>query len=1044
MIKKQLNRKLWLIVLLYVVSTTTAFAQAIRGTVVSADDGTAIAGASVQAQGSTTSAMTDEQGQFTLAVPPGTVLVISYMGYAVQEVAAQDGITVQLAPTFSDLEEVVVVGYGVQKKKLVTGANFQVSGDDVQQRNQLNPLQALQGQSPGVTILSTSGQPGADLKVTIRGVGTIGDSGPLYVIDGIPGDINIINPADIQSIDVLKDAASAAIYGAQAANGVVLVTTKSGVAGRGQVSFDAFKGVQQVARYASLLNAEQYRIIMNEQAVNSGVAPYDFDAMDGLANTDWLGEMFISDAATENYSVNIGGGSETSTYALSLNYITQEGIVGGSDVSNYDRYGFRVNSEHKLYKDILKVGQHLHVNFIRNTGIAVGNQYNNTLRGAFATSPLTPVYGENRFGSPYYDSSFSPWYKSDGNPYGSMMTTVNNSNDAQRLMADVYAELEPIEGLRLRSVLGINYHASEYRSYSPLYQFSELNYNVDHTSTTQSMGKGHTITAINTASYDFTVDDDHVFSALVGMESQRYQGTSLGASNWNLLSQFDDFAHAYLDNTTGQAHLDDDGNVVETRQVNGRPDNVYRRVSYFGRVAYNYQERYLFNATIRADGSSKFAKGHRWGYFPSFSAGWVVSNERFFADAGIDWLDFLKVRASWGQVGNQSVGDFQFASPINTSTGYSSGNPAAFYVFGTGNMNVPGAYPNRLPNLDLRWETSEQTNVGIDARLLRNRLAVAADYYTKHTKDWLVQAPVLATAGAQPPFINGGSVKNTGVELALNWNDHPGVVGYSVGINGAYNKNTVGRIPTEDGIIHGQTNMLYANADEFYRAENGHPIGYFWGFKTAGIFQNEQEIDEWIAAGNGVLQSNVRPGDVRYVDVDHNGVIDQYDKMDLGQGMPTFTYGLNVGLDYKGFDFAVSAYGGAGNQLVQSYRDPGSRQANYTTAILSRWTGEGTSDRMPRVTETNINWRFSDLYLQDGSFLRVSNITVGYDVSKLIGWQYLGQARIYFQAQNPFTFTRYDGMDPEVGYGTDGWAPGIDLGYYPRPRVLLIGANIKF
>lgn len=1043
MITLKLNASRWLTVLL-VMFGQVVWAQSITGTVRSAVDNSPIAGAGIKAKNSLTAATTNEEGRFTIAVSPGTELLISFLGYADREAVAQQGMTVSLEEVTSDLDEVVVVGYGVQKKKLTTGANFQVSGDDVQQRNQLNPLQALQGQSPGVTILSTSGQPGANLKVTIRGLGTIGDSGPLYIIDGIPGDINIINPADIQTIDVLKDAASAAIYGAQAANGVVLVTTKSGVAGRSQVSFDAFKGVQQVSRYASMLNAEQYKVIMNEQALNSGVATYDFDAMDGLADTDWLRQMFVPNAANENYSLNVGGGTAASTYALSLNYITQEGIVGGRDVSNYDRYGFRVNSEHKLYKDVLKVGQHLNFNYINNTGIAVGNQYNNTLRGAFSTAPLIPVYGDNRFGGPFYDSSLSPWHKAAGNPYGSMMTTVNNNNDAQRLMADVYAELQPLPGLRLRSVLGLTYQANEFRSYTPLFQFSELNMNVDHTTTNQNMGKGHTITAINTASYDFSLAGGHTFNALAGMESQRYQGTSLGGSNWNLLSQFDDFAYAYLSNTTGQAHLDADGNVVETRQLNGGPDNLYRRVSYFGRAEYNFQERYVLNATVRADGSSKFARGNRWGYFPSFSAGWIVTNERFFTDAGLGWLDFLKVRGSWGQVGNQSIGDFQFASPINTSTGFGPNNPAAFYVFGTGNLNVPGAYPNRLSNPNLRWETSEQTNLGIDARMLRGRFAVAADYYVKHTRDWLVQAPVLATAGAQPPFINGGSVKNSGLELALNWNDRVADFGYSVGLNGAYNKNIVGQIPTDDGIIHGQTNMLYANADEFYRAENGHPIGYFWGFRTAGIFQNQAEIDAWREAGNGILQGNARPGDVRYVDIDGNGIIDQRDKVNLGNGMPDFTYGINVAFDYKGIDLAINAYGVAGNQLVQAYRDPGSRQANYTTAILERWTGEGTSNRIPRVTETNINWRFSDLFLQDGDFLRVSNITLGYDVSKLVRWQYLGQARLYFQAQNPFTFTRYDGMDPEIGYGTDGWAPGIDLGYYPRPRVLMIGANIKF
>src|SRR5690606_31802207 len=505
---------------------------------------------------------------------------------------------------------------------------------------------------------------------------------------------------------------------------------------------------------------------------------------------------------------------------------------------------------------------------------------------------------------------------------------------------------------------------------------------------------------------------------------------------------FNDFAHAYLDNTTGQAHLDDDGNIVETRFVNGGPDNRYRRVSYFGRVAYDFQEKYLLNATLRADGSSKFSQGNRWGYFPSVSAGWIISSEGFMKEAS--GINFLKLRASWGQVGNQDIADFQFASPINTSTGWTSDNPAAHYVFGTGNFNVPGAYPSRLSNPLLTWETSEQANVGIDARFLTNRLDVVADFYVKNTKDWLVRPPILATAGAGAPFVNGGSVKNTGVELGLSWKDQVGEVGYRAGVNGAYNKNKVGLIPTEDGIIHGQINMLYDNSEEFYRAQNGHAIGYFWGYQTAGLFQSDADIAAWRDQGNGILQPGVRPGDVKYVDQNKDGVINAVDKIDLGVGMPDFTFGFNVGANYKNFDLSVDAYGIAGNKIVQSYRNHTNKQANYTTRVLSRWTGEGTSDRIPRVTETNINWQFSDLYLQDGDFLRIANITLGYDFSKLVTWKYASQIRLYVQGQNLFTFTKYDGMDPEIGYGTDGWVSGIDLGYYPRPKVVLFGANIKF
>lgn len=1036
-----------ILLLLALCVSSYAWAQSIRGKVVSSATGDAISGASVQVGGQQVSKQTDATGNFTLSASLPVTLKVSYVGYKAQEihVTQPDALLIQLEIETSDLEEVVVIGYGAQKKKLTTGANLRVEGEDLEKRNQINPLQALQGQAPGVSITSTSGQPGADMRVVVRGLGTIGNSGPLYVIDGIPGgDISILNPADIVSIDVLKDAASAAIYGSQAANGVVLVTTKMGTSGRSQLAIDAFAGIQNVGRIMPMLNASQYKTIMNEQALNSGASLIDFDAMDDLADTEWLSHMFSDNAKMQNYNLGLTGGSENSVYAMSLNYIGQEGVAGGKDVSNYDRYGFRINSEHKLLDKFLTIGQHLNFNYIRNNGINVGNQYNNTLRGAFATSPLSPVYsGNNRFGIPYNDTSNSPWYTGDGNPYGSMMINSNNANDAQRMLADIYAEIEPFPGLKIRSIGGFNYHASEYRSFTPLYQLSAYAYNTDHTTVNQSMGKGHTMTWTNTATYDFTVADDHRFTAMLGMESQRYQGTSLSGSNWNLLSQFNDFAHAYLDNTTGQAHLDDNGNIVETRSVGGRPDNVYRRVSYFGRAEYNFKEKYMVNATLRSDGSSKFASGNRWGYFPSVSAGWIVSSEDFFQAAG-NAVNFLKLRASWGQVGNQDIADFQFASPINTSTGWTSDNPAAHYVFGTGNFNVPGAYPSRLSNPLLTWETSEQTNVGIDARFLTNRLDVVADFYIKNTKDWLVQPPILATAGAGAPFINGGSVKNTGVELGLSWNDRIGEVAYRAGLNGAYNKNKVGLIPTEDGIIHGQINMLYDNSEEFYRAQNGYAIGYFWGYETAGLFQSEADIESWRNQGYGILQPDVKPGDVKYVDQNNDGVINAGDKVDIGVGMPNFTLGFNAGVNYKNFDLSVDAYGVAGNKIVQSYRNHTNKQANYTTRALDRWTGEGTSNRIPRVTETNINWQFSDLYLQDGDFLRIANITLGYDFSKLTTWKFANQIRLYVQGQNLFTFTKYDGMDPEIGYGTDGWVSGIDLGYYPRPKVVLFGANIKF
>ena len=1008
----------------------------VSGVVISGTDELPLVGVSVLVKETANGTITDIDGNFKLNVVSGQTLVFSYIGYVTQEIVVTDqkSLNVILKEDTEILDEVVVVGYGVQKKKLVTGATVQVKGESLAKMNTNSPLQGMQGQTPGVNISSTSGQPGSDMKVSIRGLGTVGNSSPLYLIDGVGGDISTLNPADIESIDILKDAASAAIYGAQAANGVVLITTKSGKEGKAQISFDAYYGVQTVARKINMLNAKEYMTIMDEQAVNSGNTPYDwssfrsiYDANGNVHDTDWIDSMFKDNARTQSYTLGITGGSQTSTYALSLGYMSQEGVVGGKDVSNYERYNFRINSEHKIFKDsdLLKVGEQVSFVYKMNNGISVSDQYNNTLRGAFATSPLAPIYSDNNaYDSSYNDTSNSDWYNGDGNPYGSMMTNSNNENKTATFSGNVYAELQPVRNLKLRSVFGAVYGSSEYRSFNPLYQFSIYTYNTTRTSATQNMNHSLGMTWTNTAAYDWTCGK-HAFNALVGMEVYRYSGTYLQAKTGALREGFDDWDHAYVGN--GTASSADDG-----MSVDGYPHDESRSVSYFGRFGWNWKETYMLNATLRADGSSKFARGNRYGVFPSISAGWTLSNEKFMQNTQ-NWLDYLKLRASWGQVGNQNIDNYQYTAPITSSNTH--------YIFGTtdgapAQSGYWGAYPSRLANENVTWETSEQTNIGIDARFLKSRLSLTADFYIKTTKDWLVEAPILATAGTGAPFINGGDVKNTGFELALTWNDQAGKdFNYNIGVNGAYNKNKVGNIPTEDGIIHGKINMLYDNTPEFYRAQNGHAIGYFWGYETAGIFQNKEQIANWNADGkHGILQADAQAGDVIYVDQNQDGIIDDNDKVDLGNGTPDFTYGFNVGFNYKNFDFSLVAYGAAGNQIVQSYRNHANSKANYTTAILNRWTGEGTSNRMPRVTDTNINWQFSDLYLQDGDYLRISNITLGYDFAKLIKLKAISQARLYVQVQNAFTFTKYDGMDPEIGYGTSDWVSGIDLGsaYIPR------------
>ena len=1016
-------------------------AQTVKGTVISGSDNEPLIGASVMVQGTKNGAVTDLDGNFAISAKNGQTLEVSYLGFITQKVKVTGSvINVTLLEDKQSLDEVVVVGYGVQKKKLVTGATVQLKGDDIAKLNTTNPLSAMQGQTPGVNIVSTSGQPGASMSVTIRGLGTVGNSQPLYLIDGVGGDITTLNPADIESIDVLKDAASAAIYGAQAANGVVLVTTKSGKEGVSKITYDGYVGWQTLGRKFEMLNANQYMQIMDEALLNSYMSPIDWtslsairDANGNVYNTDWIDQAVDNGALTTSHSLAFTGGSKTSTYSISGGYTGQDGLIGGSDVSYYKRYNLRANSEHKMWNGLVTIGEHVGFVYKDSRGMGTGNIYNNNLRSAFSTSPLVPVYDAN---GNYYSTVDSDWNKNDGNPYGTMMMNRYNQSKNTSVDANVYVQIEPIKNLKFKTVFGLSYGGSNYRSFTPIYKFTPQSGN-GITKVNQSNGNGTSLVWTNTLTYDFDIKEHHI-SALLGSETTKYDGESTGSYGVNLTAGFDDWEHAYVENTE-KGHAD--------RKVSGGPYDATRGQSFFARLGWSWKERYMVNATMRADGSSKFAKGHRWGYFPSVSAGWTLTEEDFLKPAA-SWLDFLKLRLSWGQVGNANINCYQYLAPVTTSnTNYNFG------ATGGTDAWVMGAYTERLANEKVKWETSEQYNVGLDARFLRQRLSLTLDGYIKSTKDWLVQAPIRATAGTGGPVINGGDVKNKGIEVGLSWNDNIGRdFTYSVGANFAYNHNEVGNIPTLDGIIHGKDNQIFQNAEEFYRAENGHAIGYFWGYKTAGIFQNQKEINDWIAAGNGIYQADVKPGDVKYVDINHDGVINASDKVDLGNGLPKYTFGFNFSLAWKGFDLSANFTGAAGFQIAQSYRDPSSSQANYSRRILKRWTGEGTSNEIPRVTYGDVgNWLFSDLYLQDGDYIRLQNLTMGYDFKKLISWKGLSKMRLYFQVQNLFTLTKYDGMDPEIGSfnGTDGnssdaWVSGVDMGYYPHPRTFIVGLNLAF
>ena len=1052
-----------------VMLSSFAYAQGTKITGVISDKKSAapLAGATVKVKGTRKATTTDDAGRYSIQAAPGDVLVITFTGRVSKEikVGSLTEMNVALEEDFNKLDEVVVIGYGTQKKKLVTGATSQVKGEDLVKLNTTNALQALQGQAAGVNITSTSGQPGGGFKVNIRGVGTIGNANPLYVVDGvITTDITYLNNSDIASVDILKDAASSAIYGINGANGVVLITTRTGKSGKkdGQISVDAYYGVQNIARKLPLLNAEQYATMQNEAAINSGKLPLFTQAqISALAQgskdlpahgTDWLNQMLSSNVPIQNYTISANGGSDVSSYSLGGSYTEQGGIIGGSSLSDYKRINFRSNAERKLYNGALKVGEHLTFSMIDQKGVADGGLYSgNVLAGAIGTSPLLAMYDAkgnylSSLNSTIYNGGV--WNNTEANPYALMRYNNQNDSKTQRLIGDVFAELQPIKNLRIRSTFGLNYSSSANHSYRPVYdKLSVYAYNL-YESISQGGSQGYTWNFDNTANYQFNIKE-HKFDVLAGSAVRKYQGTWFNGNNTGA-TLFGTFDRGYLSNSavtsismSADTSAANRQTVTNGMSLSGNANAVYAQSSFFGRVNYSFKEKYLASAIFRADGSTMFAPGHQWGYFPSFSAGWVASSEDFMMSAK-NWLNFLKVRASWGSNGNDGISAFNYLSLISLSN--------ARYNFGNDNTTLTqGSYPSTIGVESTKWETSRQTNVGIDARFLNNKLEMSLDWYNKITKDWLIAAPLLGTAGvSRNPYINGGDVTNKGIELQLSYN---GAVGknftYSVSGSYAYNKNEVNNIPTADGIIHGGSNSLWVNGPEFFRAAAGNPIGYFWGYKTAGIFQNEADLQAW-QGKSGLLQPDAHPGDVKLVDFNGDGKIDANDKTNIGDPNPHHIFGFRFSGNYKNFDLSITTNGVAGNKIVQSYRGPG-QYANWTSDILSRWHGEGTSNTIPRLTQNSSNWvEFSDLYIHDGSYLRVSNITLGYDLAKVVRWKFLSQFRLYIAVQNLITFTKYNGMDPEVGAssydasGTYYFGQGVDNGYYPRPRVYMAGVNIIF
>lgn len=1026
-----------------------------------------IIGASVVEKGNAgNGTVTDLDGNFSLNVKPGATIVITYIGYQKQEIVVgnQSNFNVTMKTDDKTLEEVVVVGYGVQKKKLVTGSTIEVKGDDIQKMNTTQVLGALQSQTPGVNIQAASGQPGDGFKISIRGAGTNGNTAPLYIIDGVAGDINNLNPADIERIDVLKDAASCAIYGSAAANGVILVTTKQGKQGKIQVSYDANVGWANVYRMPKMLNAKQYMEVMDQVRFNSGESGYDWKSimgedlynsyMDGSnEGTNWVEAIRNKNAVTTSHSLNVTGGSDRSTFSMGAGYQYQDGVFGNLVKSDYRRFTFRINSEHVIYRndkgmDVVKIGENVYYQHKQNQGIQIGGQYSNELSNMLRANPAIPMY--NADGSYTKAEDLKNWvdnYNSYSvNPVYKMLNQQSGHNKSinQNLHATGYLEIQPIKNLVYRGQLNYNQNTWTWRTFLPIFDANRTNADYFRTEdkATNQIGTSWGWSTTNTLSYKFDLQKKHNFDILVGTEygeSRPDFGFSLNATSSN--SVFGDMTHAYM------TYMKNNNAAA----VTGTPCDDSRSMSYFGRVNYNFNEKYMLSAIMRADGNSKFAPGKRWGYFPSVSAGWVISNEKFMAKT-VSWLDFLKLRAGWGQNGNaQTINNFQWqgAFAFDTSSYYTfNGNPDQY---------VSGAAPSRLPNEDLTWETSEQLNIGLDARFLSGRLGFTLDWYNKKTKDLLVAVPVDPTTGFSTQMKNAGTVENKGIELSLSWNDKIGKdFQYNVGWNMAYNHNEVTEVKSNQTYNNGGNDLLAQNTGYMARFEEGHPIGYFWGYKTEGVMQNEADVQAYLDknckgnAANSKQGTGIKPGDLKFVDVNGDGVVNDDDKTELGDPHPDVTMGITLGASYKGFDLSVTGFGAFGQQVARSFRKfTDGEYENFTTEVYDYWHGEGTSNKYPLLAHMNAgpNWQtISDIYIEDASYFRLQNLTVGYDFTKIWKNSPFQQLRLYFAAQNLFTITGYKGMDPENGtsIGSDSWVTGVDVGNYPQPRTYMVGVNVKF
>lgn len=985
-------------------------AKTVTGTVTDVN-GEPIIGANIRIKGTTTGTITDIDGNFSIEAEPQSVIEVSYIGYLTQETVInnQKSIRFLLKEDTKTLDEVVVIGYGVQKKADLTGSVANINTEKLNTQSNANIGQALQGKIAGVDIVSQGGAPGSGTRIMVRGIGTLNNASPLYIVDGMyMNSIDHINPNDIASIDVLKDASSAAIYGSRAANGVIIVTTKEGsnTEGKPIIDLSVNLGISTASKFLDMLDAKGWAEVTT--IARQAIGKPALDMATDLANkpdNDWQDIMFRP-ALMQNYNLSVKGGGKYSTYYTGLGYFNQDGIVIGT---NYQRYNIQSKNDYK--RGIFSAGTNLIISFSHDKPL------HQELRGGMIGTILQSVPTLEK-----YDDTREGGY---GGTYGDVVNIphplaiiddniIDRYNENVKIFANLYAQIELFKGLKYKLNLTPDFSFERYKNYLNKYDFGLATNSI--TQLTERQRRRRNILVENLLTFDRTFGE-HKISALAGYTYQDSRFRHIQAYGEGLPQGLEEIDAA----TTNRSNEGNSWRSVLT--------------SILGRVFYSYQNKYLFTATIRRDGSSKFGKNNRYGYFPSFSLGWNVAEEKFMEN--VHWLDQLKLRGGYGVLGNQEIDNYQYSSTITTGINYPDGNGGL----------LQGAFPKNFANPDIKWEETAMTNVGIDFMAFNNRLSLTADYYVKNTKDILLTVPIpISSGGANDPIRNAGKIRNNGFEFNLGWMDQPNPdISYGINLIGSFNKNKVIAMGSESGSIKGGSTNQNITTSE---TKAGYPIGGYWLISTAGYFNSQEEVDAYAKDGKKI-QPAAEPGDIKFVDANNDGVINDDDRVFQGSPFPDFTFALNGNMRYKNFDLSIGLQGVLGNKIYNATRqtlEDVTKGSNFLASCLDYWTPENKNASHPRLTwdDPNRNTRAeSDRYLENGSYLRLRSVQLGYTFPQTWFKGAIQHARVYINAENLFTITSYSGYSPDVNADNANYR-GFDNFIYPTNRTFMLGLNVTF